>query len=421
MSSNSYSRTLAGLSLFSLLAACGGGGTAQPTITSQPQSQSVLTGATAEFAVTAAGSGFTYQWKRNGTAIAGATAATYTTPAVTYQDNGAKYTVDVSNTTAVVTSTAAVLTLTLSADQQAFESLILSPAAGIFHMAWELSLSGPQTTGTDFAYSTANSLSASPLTQGPQSSTQSLPQNMTKSLALPALSPTRVLTGSAILVLPDTQQVSSYSYVASGIKVDSLASDNKTVATSQILSGLTAVPLTGTIGATPTEFANSLNAFLQNPAVLNSGAAYSSGAAYLKYTAKVSGDEYIVFDCAAATTGASVSPCATNTTLANVLTAGESSASDGVTYTLADGTISTVGGVQIWVATQPRPAAVTGGTVEYRTYFAINGNVYTGELRKDGTVLNGNSFASAGTLIYLPYQIRINKATLDSLTAADTL
>lgn len=69
-----------------------------PSITSQPAGQTVAVGATARFTVAATGTGtLSYQWSRDGTAIAGATAATYVTPAVTLADNGASFTVAVGS------------------------------------------------------------------------------------------------------------------------------------------------------------------------------------------------------------------------------------------------------------------------------------------------------------------------------------
>ena len=64
-----------------------------PLITAQPAAQAVLTYATATFSVTATGPALSYQWKKNGTNIVGATSSTYTTPAVSWVDNGASYTV----------------------------------------------------------------------------------------------------------------------------------------------------------------------------------------------------------------------------------------------------------------------------------------------------------------------------------------
>src|SRR5439155_666705 len=83
-----------------------------PTITTQPASQTVTAGQTATFTVTATGTApLSYQWQKNGTAIGGATAASYTTPATTAADNGDQFTVVVSNAAGSVTSNAAALTV----------------------------------------------------------------------------------------------------------------------------------------------------------------------------------------------------------------------------------------------------------------------------------------------------------------------
>jgi hypothetical protein len=83
-----------------------------PTITAQPASHTVAVGQTATFSVTAAGTGtLTYQWKKNGTLISGATSASYTTPAAAASDNGASFTVTVTGTMGSVTSSAATLTV----------------------------------------------------------------------------------------------------------------------------------------------------------------------------------------------------------------------------------------------------------------------------------------------------------------------
>jgi hypothetical protein len=83
-----------------------------PAITSQPASQSVLSGQSATFTVTASGTApLSYQWMDNGSNIAGATSSTYTTPATTPAQDGSQYTVVVNNTAGSVTSSAATLTV----------------------------------------------------------------------------------------------------------------------------------------------------------------------------------------------------------------------------------------------------------------------------------------------------------------------
>lgn len=76
-------------------------------ITAQPRSQTITPGGSVTFNVTAP-LAISYQWRRNGTAIAGATAASYTLNNLTTAAN-ATYTVLVSNTSDSVASAGAVL------------------------------------------------------------------------------------------------------------------------------------------------------------------------------------------------------------------------------------------------------------------------------------------------------------------------
>ena len=101
-----------------VLTGCGGGGggdsggTISPaSITTQPVPITVYETQTATFSVYASGSNLTYQWRRNGTNITGATSPSYTTPATALSDSGASYTVSVTGTTGSPTSTAAALTV----------------------------------------------------------------------------------------------------------------------------------------------------------------------------------------------------------------------------------------------------------------------------------------------------------------------
>jgi disulfide bond formation protein DsbB len=81
------------------------------TINSQPADQSVCPGATASFSVSAAGSGaLTYQWKKNGVNISGASSPTYTISNATAGDAG-NYTVDVTSLCGTTTSGTATLSL----------------------------------------------------------------------------------------------------------------------------------------------------------------------------------------------------------------------------------------------------------------------------------------------------------------------
>jgi len=122
MRSFNHARTLICAFAMSLAinVACGGGGGGSsappppvaPGITTQPQNQAVLDGATATFTVTASGTApLSYQWKKGGVSIGAATASTYTTPATTMADSGSSFTVTVSNSAGSITSNAATLTV----------------------------------------------------------------------------------------------------------------------------------------------------------------------------------------------------------------------------------------------------------------------------------------------------------------------
>ena len=85
--------------------------TVPATITASPASTTVNAGQSATFAVAAFGSApLSYQWQKDGAALAGATAATLALTTVTAAD-AASYTVVVTNSAAAVTSAAAVLTV----------------------------------------------------------------------------------------------------------------------------------------------------------------------------------------------------------------------------------------------------------------------------------------------------------------------
>jgi len=99
-----------------------------PVITTQPTSQLVSVGYPATFSVAASGpSPYSYQWKRNGVNITGATASSYKTDSTTLSDNGAQFRVRVSNAYGITLSNAA--TLSVTSDRPPVGQ-ILTPAQG---------------------------------------------------------------------------------------------------------------------------------------------------------------------------------------------------------------------------------------------------------------------------------------------------
>lgn len=100
-----------------LLTGCGAGSDSTTTpsqavvIITQPASQTVPIDRTSTFTVAATGTApLSYQWSKNGIAIAGATGATYTTPTVALSDSGSSFKVTVSNSSTSATSNTATLT-----------------------------------------------------------------------------------------------------------------------------------------------------------------------------------------------------------------------------------------------------------------------------------------------------------------------
>jgi acid phosphatase len=121
---------MAGILMLQFIAACSGGTPAAapaasqptpplvtpapvaPSITAQPQSSAVTVGQTATFTVIATGTApLLYQWRKGGTAIGGATGASYTTAATTVADSGSSFSAVVTNSAGTVTSNNAVLTV----------------------------------------------------------------------------------------------------------------------------------------------------------------------------------------------------------------------------------------------------------------------------------------------------------------------
>ncbi len=83
-----------------------------PSILTAPANVTAIEGHRATFTVRALGSGtLIYQWKKNGSAISGATDSTYITPALALADNSATFSCDVTNSVSSVSSTSATLTI----------------------------------------------------------------------------------------------------------------------------------------------------------------------------------------------------------------------------------------------------------------------------------------------------------------------
>ncbi len=146
------------------LVACGGGSSSPlsapppataPSITTQPQDQTVNVGQTATFSVAAAGTApLSYQWQKNGTPISGATSASYTTPATTAADNASSFLVVVTNASGSATSTAATLTVNTTTTTPPSTA-----TTDITTYKYDVSRSGLNATETTLTLSNVNSTS----------------------------------------------------------------------------------------------------------------------------------------------------------------------------------------------------------------------------------------------------------------------
>lgn len=124
----------------------GGGGTA-PSITTQPANQTTTPGGSVGFTVAADGSPTGYQWSFNGSAIAGATAATYTINNA-QSANAGNYQVAVSNASG--TTASSVATLTVVATPLLGETVttghdVAFSAADVGGIQWQVSTDGGTT------------------------------------------------------------------------------------------------------------------------------------------------------------------------------------------------------------------------------------------------------------------------------------
>ncbi|HXC32594.1 MAG TPA: choice-of-anchor D domain-containing protein [Verrucomicrobiae bacterium] len=140
-----------------------------PAISSQPASVKIAAGQTATFNVAATGTApLQFQWKKNGTAISGASSSTYVTPPAAMSDNNDQFTAEVSNSGGNATSNPAVLTVTSTtvapsiATQPASQSVIAGntasfsvAATGTAPLSYQWSKSGtPIPNATSSSYTT---------------------------------------------------------------------------------------------------------------------------------------------------------------------------------------------------------------------------------------------------------------------------
>lgn len=136
-----------------------------PAISTQPANASATAGGTATFSVTATGLQLTYQWKRNGTAVTGATSASYTTPALAVSDDQAVYTVTVTNPAGNVTSSGATLTVTAAVaacagEASTFAANVAAASSSVITLAGSGSAGAANAVGTAATFNAPQGVAA---------------------------------------------------------------------------------------------------------------------------------------------------------------------------------------------------------------------------------------------------------------------
>jgi len=136
-----------------------------PVITTEPMSQTIASGQTANLTVVATGTGLTYQWYQGSSGnvsspISGATSSSYTTPALTTTTS---YWVQVSNTGGTANSTTATITVTVSISLTAISPTTIGAGTPGFQIT---------ATGTGFTNTTSIEFNGTALTTTFVSSTQ---------------------------------------------------------------------------------------------------------------------------------------------------------------------------------------------------------------------------------------------------------
>jgi len=107
-----------------------------PSITAHPSSATKVVGQSVTFSVTASGTGpLSYQWRKNGSTISGATSSDYTIASVVVGDAGS-YDVVVSNGCGTVTSNAA--TLTVNKADQSISVTTHAPANAVYNTTFNV-------------------------------------------------------------------------------------------------------------------------------------------------------------------------------------------------------------------------------------------------------------------------------------------
>jgi hypothetical protein len=363
------------------------------TISTSPAAQTVTSGQSANFSVSAAGTGtLTYQWRRNGVAIPGATASTLSLASLRTVDSG-NIDVVVSDTVSSATATATTLTVNPIATTISFSNLTAG-YDGNPHAATATPTPAGATLGsvtyTGIGATPYSASSTAPTSPGSYlvTATATDSEHQGSASAILVISGASGATAPAVVTAPQAQSVSvgdvvNFSIVASGSPTPVMQWRKDGVAISGATNGTYTI-----YGAALTDAGN------YDVAIANSGGSLTSPAAALTVAKK---DQTITF----------VAPTKSSPAGAAVQLTATASSGLPVSYALVSGAASLSGGTLTGF----------GATVVVRASQAGNTTTYNAAATVDQTF----TFVSGGTAPFLftsPVDQTVNTGATVTFSAA---
>jgi len=343
-----------------------------------------------------------------------ATAGTYTGATAASDARAMLATINATTSASALQSTAVTEAQAIN-NQTIFESTALN--GGEWYVYDNIPYGGGALVpGQNYVYAeVVNVLSQSPSAGAQQTSTQFT--TLDTALTPPGYGVTRLLINGNVLLQPDNG-VRAVSYVGGEVQVQYYDSNKQTVVATSQFDTYAGASLSGQMSSSSEE--------LQAAVPINQWIAYDnfaatakwqSGAGYIKHQGHNVGDHYELDDCTntanpVSTTGTTPTPCATGGSLSGMfpITLYEGADYPYETDFLSDGTITTVQGLQMWIANNPKPLGESYAA-EYRFYVVMNGEVYMGNLIKDGAPYY---YAQADGSV-VNYSLGLNQAAANSV------
>ena len=304
----------------------------------------------------------------------------------------------------------------LSTTQANFEASTKNDAVASFD--WYLPTSNvAPVPGTAFFLYSIDSIASSPASGAVQD--QHSVVDLASTLSMPPtsrLSVSRVLKNGTIYAVNDAS-MQVWTYSGNDVVTTTYAADG----TTPLLSGdyddwSAPIPLTGTI-----ESATVLQSFFgflrfDEPLNYDFTKTWQAGSSYFTRKGFQNGSALFLRDWSGTTYDANVTPYPGSETTIEAMFANPGYAGgivvDKVPYVIGSGSISTIEGARVWVATNPRPAS-TSPTEGFVAFAQLRGAIYYGTLRKAGARFK--TIDGVDSTIVHDYSVRVNVRAAESI------